>query len=74
MQIRKFCCRLFVHSIADDTELSDVVAQVWRPANDEEEALRLVWEKKLILEERNHSHVVCTALNLHKIMSFSQVI
>ena len=63
-----------MHSIADDTELSDVVAQVWRPVNDEEEALRLVWEKKLILEERNHSHVVRTALNLHKIMSFSQVI
>ena len=50
--------RLYVHSLPADVELTDVVAQIWRPVVGEEEALRLVWEKKLTIVERNETHVV----------------
>ena len=47
-----------MHNLAHDTPIGPVVAQIWRPQQDDPDALTLVWSHELNLRFRNQSFAV----------------
>ncbi len=63
-----------MHNLAHDTPIGPVVAQIWRPPQDDPDALTLVWSHELNLRFRNQSFVVRLPQGCFDLISTNNVI